>query len=448
MKKAASKILASVLSLSMALAGCSSSAPTTQEPSQKPEQTATSGSGNAGGEPTKLTLWSFVPLHLEFYNDALERWNQEFPDKKITLETASYPFEDYHNKLLISLQSGVGAPDIADIEVNKFPNYLKGQPQLVDLTNVVAPERDKFVESRLQIYSKDNKVYGLPTHVGATVMYYNKEILDQAGVNPDEIVTWADYVEAGKKVLEKTGKPMATIEGAGQWTFLPMISQRGSGYFDKEGNVIMDNKINEETLQFLHDMVYKHKIAIPTPAGAHSKEEYFGFMNQGGAASVLMPFWYMGRFVNYMPDLKGKMVIRPLPRWEEGGFRSAGMGGTGTVVTNQSKHQELAVEFLAYAKLTKEANIQIWEKLGFDPPRWDVWDAPEMKAPNKFTEYFGSDIFDRIKELKDEIHPVYITESTPKARSLVEKRVSFEVIEQNSKTPAEVLKAVAEELRR
>ncbi|MEW9673922.1 ABC transporter substrate-binding protein [Ammoniphilus sp. 3BR4] len=447
MKKAALKILAGVLSVTMALAGCSSSSPTTQESSQKPQETAGSNAGS-GGEPTKLTLWSFVPLHLEFYNDALERWNQTHPDKKITLETASYPFEDYHNKLLVSLQSGVGAPDIADIEINKFPNFLKGQPQLVDLTNVVAPEKDKFIQSRLDVYSKDGKIYGLPTHVGATVMYYNKEILNQAGVNPDDIKTWDDYVKAGKQVLEKTGKPMMTVEGAGHWTFLPMISQQGSDYFDKDGNVILDNETNIKTLQFLQDMVYKDKIAFPAPGGAHSKEEYFGFMNQGGAASVLMPFWYMGRFVSYMPDLKGKMIVRPMPSWEEGGNRSAGMGGTGTVVTNQSKNQELATEFLAFAKLSKEANIQIWKKLGFDPPRWDVWESPELKEPNVYTEYFGADLFDQIKVLKDEISPMNYTENSPKARSVVEKKVSYEAIQQNSKSPEQVLKEAAADLRK
>lgn len=442
MKKIILSCLSILLVATLFLAGCSSSSPTASNPSQ-----TTPENPQSPGEKTKLTLWSFVPVHLDFYNDAVARWNQANPNKQIELETANYPFEDYHNKLLISIQSGVGAPDIADIEINKFPNFLKGKPQFVDLTKVVAGERDQFVQSRFEVYSKDGVVYGIPFHVGATVMYYNKEILDKAGVNADDIKTWDDYVEAGKKVVAATGKVMATVEGTGHWTFMPMISQRGSDYFDKDGNVILDNQTNIETLQFIQDMVYKHKIAIPTPGGAHSKEEYFGFMNQGGAASVLMPFWYMARFVNYMPDLKGKMIIRPMPEWPGGSKRSAGMGGTGTVIPLQSKNIELATEFLTFAKLTKEANIEIWKKLGFDPPRWDVWDSPEMKVSNKFTEYFGNDIFDIIKPLKDEVNPVNYAENSPRARLIIEQKTMFNVVQNNNATPADALKSAASELR-
>ena len=44
---------------------------------------------------------------------------------------------------------------------------------------------------------------------------------------------------------------------------------------------------------------------------------------------------YMSRFINYMPELSGKIAIAPAPVFEEGQDRSVGGGGTGTVVTNQ-----------------------------------------------------------------------------------------------------------------
>jgi len=111
-------------------------------------------------------------------------------------------------------------------------------------------------------------------------------------------------------------------------------------------------------------------------------------MNDGGAGSIWMPMWYMGRFTDYMADLKGKIAIRPMPRWTKGGNRSAGMGGTGTVVTKQSKAIDLAKQFTVYAKGSKEGNIAIWKLLGFDPIRWDVWSDPAMNEPNKFTQFF------------------------------------------------------------
>ena len=398
-------------------------------------------------QETRLTFWTFQELHKQFMDDAVERWNEAYPDKQIVVETSVYPYDDMHNKLLIALQSGVGAPDMADIEINKFANYLKGRtPQLVSLNSVVEPVLENSIEARFANYGKEGNYYGFPYHVGATVMYYNQEIMDQAGINLDDIVTWDDYVEAGKVVVEKTGIPMATIEVTEHWTLYPMISQIGSDIFNEDGDVILDNETNIMVLEFLQDMIYEHEIAIPAPGGFHHAEEYWAFMNNGGAASLMMPLWFMGRFTQYMPDLAGKITIKPLPAWEEGGYRSAGMGGTGTVVTIQSENKDLTVDFLAEARLSSEGSKRLWTVLGFDPVRWDVWDEPEMVADNQYTEYFGKDIFPMLLEIKDEINPTIITEKYPLAVDLLKKTVAFKALRENEDAAA-VLKEAADELR-
>jgi arabinosaccharide transport system substrate-binding protein len=376
-------------------------------------------------EGTPVSFWTFQELHVQFYEAAAERWNAEFPDRKIALDAQAYPYDDMHNKLLIALQSGTGAPDMVDIELGKFPNYLKGVPQLVPMNDYVEPVKSQFIESRFNIYAKDGKYYGIPFHVGASVIYYNTEILDQAGVDPYAIETWDDFVEAGKKVRAVTGKPMTTIEPNDIWSVWPLLSQAGGDFFDEQGKCVIDNARNTQTIQFMYDMIFKNKVAEVAP-GFHHSEEYYGFMNDGGAASVWMPMWYMGRFTDYMPDLKGKILIRPMPVWSDGkGFRSAGMGGTGTCVTNQSENIDLVKEFLAYAKLSKEGNILFWEMMGFDPPRWDVWKDPRMNAPNKFTEYFeNDDIFGMLLDVKDSMNDVRVTEKLPLVHDLVKTSLS------------------------
>ena len=107
----------------------------------------------------------------------------------------------------------------------------------------------------------------------------------------------------------------------------------------------------------------------------------------------------------------------------------------------------MAKEFLAFAKLSEESNIKIWTDLGFDPPRHDVWDSPELKESNQFTEYFGDGLFDMLIEIKDEINPLNITSETPLARDLIETNVLHNVIREQSQTPEEALHDAAEELR-
>lgn len=391
------------------------------------------------GKKTTLSFWTFQELHSEFMLDAVKSWNAANPDEQITLKVDVLSYDEMHNKLLISLQAGTGAPDIADIEISRFANYLKGKnPGLASLNDVLAPDLDKFVQGRLDNYAKDGKYYGLDYHVGASVMYYNKDIMDQAGVDIDSIVSWNDYFEAGKIVLAKTGKPMATIESTEHWSFYPLISQQGSDFLDDQGNGILDNAINVKTLEFLKKML-DEKIVTVAPAGFHHSEEYWSFMNNAGAASVWMPLWYMGRFTEYMPKLEGKIVVTPLPVWEKGGSRSAGMGGTGTAVSAQSKNQDLAKRFLVYAKGSKEGAIKTWTLLGFDPIRWDVWTDPAMKAPNKYTEYFGTGVFDMLVSIKDEVGGINVGEKFPEAVSIVQTNVMFKVLGEKSATPKEAL---------
>ncbi len=59
---------------------------------------------------------------------------------------------------------------------------------------------------------------------------------------------------------------MGTVETNDSGTFLSMISQQNSGYFDKNGKLILNNDTNVKTLQYLKDMI-NDKTMIPAPGG-------------------------------------------------------------------------------------------------------------------------------------------------------------------------------------
>jgi arabinosaccharide transport system substrate-binding protein len=406
------KILALMVSLVLVIssfAGCSAqSSPTntsTAEPAKssvEPAKTST--------EPTKIQLWTFQDLHNTFYKSMAEKWNQENPSQQIALTATTLPYDDMHNKLLIALQSGVGAPDIADIEIGKFSNFLKGTPQLLPLNDIVEPVLKDIVKSRVDIYSKDGKYYGICFHVGATVTYYNMDLMNKAGIDPKTIKTWDQYHDAGKIVKEKTGKPITTFETIDLFQPQLMDKQLGSDLMKEDGTANLATPELAQTLTFMRSMLKDGTAAI-APGGGHHQEEYYGFMNKGGSASVTMPMWYMNRFTDYMPDLKSKMLILPCPVFKEGEARSVGLGGTGTAVTNQSKNPQLAKQFLAYCKLSKEGCTEIWNQLGFDPIRTDVWSDSTLKnAKNKFTEFYLDNPFDVLTSIKDEIPAIRLGE--------------------------------------
>lgn len=428
------KLLASVLALCLVLALC----PFAQFAA-------------AEAAPETITFWTFQAAHQKFMEDAAARWNETYPDRPIDFQAETLGYDDLHNNLLISLQTGTGAPDIVDIEIAMYANFITGDEQyipLLPLNSVIEPDKDNLIMGRFDNYANHGNYYGIDYHVGAAAMMYNKEIFEQAGVDINSIVTWDDFKEAGKVVREKTDKYIMAVETTEHWTYYPMITQQGSDFFDPAtGEVTLDNQINIDTLQWLLDGV-KDDIFVPMPGGFCHSEEWYAYMNAGNVAAIAVPLWYLNRFTDYMPDLDGKMAVRTMPVWSEDGGNSAGLGGTGTSVTNQANNPDLCKEFLYFAKISREGAIRTWTELGFDPLRKDIYDDPQMTAPNVFTDYFGDDVYDVMDATADSIgslstsNPLY-----PQALTLVQKTVMFQVLSEQSKTPAEALKAAADELR-
>ncbi|MEC0202454.1 extracellular solute-binding protein [Paenibacillus lautus] len=370
--------------------------------------------GGAGESATELSYWTFVELHGQHFEKMLGKWNAENPERQIKLNVTVMPYDDMHNKLSIAVQSGTGAPDIADIELGKFPDFLSGTPQLEPLNDVIDPFRDTIVKSRIDLYSKEDVNYGIPTHVGASVAFYNTEILEEAGVNYQDIVTWEDYKLAGIQVYEKTGKYMGTADTSAAWQASMLLAQQGADLTDDSGNPIVNSEAMVKAMTLLKDLQDNNVIAT-IAGGQPDTEEAYGEFNAGNYATAFMPLWQMSRYTNYMSDLSGKIAIAPIPVIEEGMPRSVGGGGTGTVVTKTAKDVQLAKDFLAFAKLSLDANKEIWNTLGFDPVNMDVWDMKDVthNAENQFVKYFVNNPFDVLNEIRDEIRLIKSTSASP-----------------------------------
>ncbi|MCM8709998.1 sugar ABC transporter substrate-binding protein [Clostridium sp. SYSU_GA19001] len=373
------------------------------------------GAETAGANATELSYWTFVDLHGKHFSTMVDSWNKANPNKQIKLNVTVMPYDDMHNKLLIAVQTGQGAPDISDVELGRFPNFLEGENvPLESLDDVIAPFKSTVVPARLEIYSKNGHVYGAPTHVGATVAFYNTEILEKAGVDYKTIKTWDDYKKAGIKVYEKTGKYMGTADTSALWQLSILATEQGADLTDADGKPKVNSPELIKGLEMLKDL-QKNNVIATIPGGQPDTEEGKGEFNKGNYASAFMPLWYMSRFTNEMKDLKGKFAIAPLPVFKEGQPRSLGLGGTGTVVTKTAKNVQLAKEFVAYAKLSPEGEVNIWKTLGFDPVNTAIWtDKSITHDPNnEFVQYFKTNPFDVLNEIKGEIKFIKSVKASP-----------------------------------
>jgi len=400
---------------------------------------------------TELSMWVFVDRHGLFMQSQAERWNEANPDRPIEINYETFEYNAMHDNLLSALLVGTGAPDLADIEISKFATFTKGDIQLIPLDEAIDPYRDEIIETRLAPYFANGHNYGIDYHLGAFVMFYNRTILEAAGVDVDSIKTWDDYIEAGKKVTQDTdgdGTPdvyMTTLETTGPHSARGIMLMMGGGCYNAEGELILDSPENVAALQFMQDLVHVHGIARAASGGDHHAPDHFLDLVEGRVASVWMPQWYMTRFADDMSsELANDAVVRPMPIFEEGGYTTAMGGGTGTAITNQIDPDkiELASEFLAFAKLTYEANVTLWTELGFDPMRLDVYDDEALLITME--DFSGEVPFNYIKAGLTNVAPEYTGPFYPEIATILGTTLMYDLIEEQV-PPQEVIdNAIAE----
>lgn len=413
MKKAKFFSILLVLSFVLALcAGCGQSAatpaPTEAAPAEVVATEAAPTEAPATEAPeaavTDLEIWSFVEGHLNYYQKMAAIWNEENPDRQINLIPTYLDWSAMHDKLYTAMVAGEGVPDIADVEISKWPNFMNGEIQFLDLTEYIAPYKDNLVTNRLDIYSKDGIVYGVPSHIGATVMYYNTELLEAAGVDYTTIVTWDDFANAMKAYKEATGKYMTYCETYGSYEFTVMLTEKGKDLIDDQGMPQLNSPEALEVTQLIRSWVDEDIIGF-IPTGNADTPEGKAAVANGDVAALMYPLWYMSRFTDEMPDLSGKIAIAPLPVFDENSNKSVGLGGTGTTVYKNSENAALAAEFITWAKVSEVGSTNLWTDLGFDPVNKLVSQNLEVTRDqgNKFLAYFVTNPFDVLSQVQDKM---------------------------------------------
>lgn len=399
----------------------------------------------AAQTPTDLSMWVFVPDHGDFMVRQAERWSEANPDRPITVTYTNTEYAQMHDNLVAAILAGTGAPDLADIEISKFALFTKDEANLhlLDLTDVVAPYLPDLVATRMAPYQAYGKQLGIDYHLGAYLTYYNKELLDQAGINPDDIHTLEDWIAAGKTYQEATGKTWGAIEDTGPFSARALMLLNGGGAYNADGELILDSQQNIDALQKLSDLVNVDGVAKVAEGGNVHTPEFFESLQQGNYASLFMPQWYMIRFPTNMAELCGKMIVRPMIVPEGSEFTTTMGGGTGTAVTDQTpaEEQELAKEFLAFAKLTPDAQKELWTDLGFDPFRLDVYEDPALLEPD---ECFSGEVpFEYIKAELGNVAPEYTGPLYPDIATELTVRTIPDIVE-GGVPPAEALAAAVD----
>jgi multiple sugar transport system substrate-binding protein len=144
------------------------------------------------------------------------------------------------------------------------PANLIARRQAADITDFVAdvPHVDELQPALKEIFTRDGKVYGLPTANYSLGLLYNRELFTQAGLDPDQPpTTWAEVREAAKKITALGGNKVGFAEysknNQGGWHFTSWMYSMGGDIAKQDGDkwvADFNNDKGREVAQTLHDM--------------------------------------------------------------------------------------------------------------------------------------------------------------------------------------------------
>ena len=176
------------------------------------------------------------------------------------------------------------APDILNIDV--FADY-QADDLLLPAKDYISEETyAKFYQSFLDQSVVDGTVWAVPDLASARAMYYNKDILDAAGVEKvpetwDELVAACQKIKAYNPEIYPWGVDMTTDEG--QACFSYYVWNNEGGFVDANGNWTLNSAANVEAIEFIIGMV-KDGLTNSDPA----QETRYANQDMFGAGKVAM----------------------------------------------------------------------------------------------------------------------------------------------------------------
>ena len=204
-KKFLSIAVLSALALSMVACGNNQQA---NENVKSEDKGANGAQSNTGDE---LTVWCWDPnFNIYAMKEAEKVYQKDHPDFKLNI--VETPWNDVQTKLSTAATSGdlSTLPDIFLMQDNAFQkNVLTYPDAFVDMESS-GINYDDFAKAKTNYSIVEGKHYGVPFDNGTAIGVYRTDVLEEAGftLKDFENITWDEYIEKGKVVLEKTGKPL------------------------------------------------------------------------------------------------------------------------------------------------------------------------------------------------------------------------------------------------
>ena len=358
----------------------------------KADVTATINIFNYGGDADKVV-----------YDAAYKRFNQKFPNVKI-IDTfvAVDTWGNFTQKFATAIAGGQdldilhiaieGARMVVTKNIMRPMDDLLAVPASAELVNDIAPALKDSLKYK-------GKYYLLPDSWNNMCIHYNTKLFKDAGLEPPkEDWTWDDFLTAAKTLTKGEGNDKVWGFGIPAFNFglQPwFLTGTGSGSLTDDWT---KSNLNDpgavEAMQFVYDLVYKHKVS-PTIEGTDNTQLFSaGKMAMTGFGHWPIQSYMANKFTDY--------DVQYWPR-KKAATSVFGVGGWG--IPTASKNPALAWEVIkelasletmqatADAGVAIPARRSVAESAAFikNPPNAKIFygclkDAKPVPAPSNFAE--------------------------------------------------------------
>lgn len=213
--------------------------------------------GGGGGELTKdtkadLTLFYWDKAQTPTVEANIAAFNKEYPNIKVTPSVAVY--KDYWTKLRTQAE-GEQLPDVFWMNGPSFQLYA-ANGMLADLSDLSDVAWDSYPKALVELYTHENKKYGIPKDYDTIACFINRRLFEQAGLAiPESGWTWEEHREAAKAV-KAAGATWGVVAklASNQTTYYNTMHQAG-GFILKDGRSGFDDPMSIEGIQYWRDLV-------------------------------------------------------------------------------------------------------------------------------------------------------------------------------------------------
>jgi multiple sugar transport system substrate-binding protein len=315
-------------------------------------------------EGTTLRFWAFG-REGEVVTQLVRDFERGHPGVRVRVQ--QIPWSAAHEKLLTAIV-GRATPDVAQMGNTWIPEMAT----LGALAPLTRPATDSsYFPGILATNVVNDTLFGLPWYADTRVLFYRKDILEQAGYRaiPE---TWAGWREAMIAIKRRQGAgKYALFLPINEWPPLAILGlQQGSPLIDAEAHGVFRQPAFARAFDFLLSL-YRDGLA-PSVNNNEIANLYQEFARGTFAMYITGP-WNLGEFRRRLPpELQQAWATAPLPgpTGAESGVSLA--GGSSLVVFRASKQRRLAQELIEYLS-RPEQQSRFYRLTGDLPARREAW---------------------------------------------------------------------------